>query len=59
MDQMAAAMVKELEDLCDYKLAVERLANSAVGAGASWPELLQAAGVTQADLNAMEDVELA
>ena len=54
-----AAMVDELEDLRDYKLAVERLANGAAGEGKDWANLLRAAGVTQADLDAMDDVERA
>lgn len=53
------AMVEELEDLRDYKLAVERLASSSAGEGTDWANLLRAAGVTQKDLAAMEDVELA
>ncbi len=54
-----AAMVEELEDLRDYKLAVERLANGTAKKSADWAALLRAAGVTQKDLDAMEDVELA
>ena len=57
--QEYTAMVEELEDLRDYKLAVERLANSTAGEGTDWPGLLRAAGVRQKDLDAMEDVELA
>ena len=53
------AMVEELEDLRDYKMAVERLAASSPDQAVDWSELLQKIGVSQADLDAMGDVELA
>lgn len=53
-----SAMVQELEDLRDYKLAVERLAAVDPGSFSTWQDMLRESGLTQADVDAMEDVEL-
>ena len=53
-----ASMVEELEDLRDYKLAVERLASSEASPLASWTQILEETGVSQKELDEMEDVEL-
>jgi len=48
-------MINELEDLRDYKLAVERLAASEPTI--SWEEAMKELGITQSDIDEMEDVE--
>lgn len=51
------SLMEELEDLRDYKLAVERLAASEGKPTVSFSDLLKKDGMTKADLDAMEDVE--
>lgn len=55
--QEYTSMVEELEDLRDYKLAVERLAASDSSQLISWEEILEKTGVTQEELDGMEDVD--
>ena len=50
------SMMNELEDLRDYKLAMERLAMSK-GVTIPFSDILKEEGITQADLVKMEDVE--
>ena len=49
--------MEELEDLRDYKLAVERLVAGEGKPTLSFSALLQEDGISQAVLDAMEDVE--
>ena len=51
-------MVEELEDLRDYKLAMERLVASDASPLVSWAQILEETGVSQDELDEMEDVEL-
>ena len=50
-------MIEELEDLRDYKLASERLFSNAGMRAVPLAEVLKEDGITQSDLDAMEDVE--
>lgn len=49
-------MVEELEDLRDYKLAMERLVASDASPLVSWAQILEETG--EEELDEMEDVEL-
>ena len=49
-------LMNELEDLRDYQQAVERL-NASKGETISFADVLKEDGITEADLDKMEDVE--
>ena len=49
-------LMNELEDLRDYQRAVERL-NASKGETISFADVLKEEGITQEDLDKMEDVE--
>ena len=50
------SLMNELEDLRDYKLAVERL-NASKGETIPFADVLKEVGITEADLDKIEDVE--
>ncbi|MBR4473471.1 MAG: type II toxin-antitoxin system Phd/YefM family antitoxin [Oscillospiraceae bacterium] len=50
-------LIEELEDLRDYKLAVERLVASQGQETISFEEILREDGLSLADLDAMEDID--
>ncbi|MBQ9664131.1 MAG: type II toxin-antitoxin system Phd/YefM family antitoxin [Oscillospiraceae bacterium] len=50
-------LMEELEDLRDYKLAMERLAANQGKPTISFDEILREEGLSREDLEAMEDVE--
>ena len=56
--QQYTMLMKELEDLRDYKLATERLAASQGKPTISFDEVLREDGLSHSDLDALEDVEL-
>ena len=52
-----AKLIEEIEDLRDYRLATERLLENAGKAAIPVEDVLKEDGISQADLDAMEDVE--
>ena len=50
-------LIEEIEDLRDYRLATERLLENAGKAAIPVEDVLKEDGISQADLDAMEDVE--
>jgi len=50
-----ADLMNELEDLRDYKLAVERMASSSKTI--PWEEVLKELNISQSEIDEMEDVE--
>ena len=52
-----AKLIEEIEDLRDYRLATERLLENAGKTAIPVEEVLKEDGITQAELDAMENVE--
>ena len=55
--QQYTRLIEELEDLRDYKYAVERLAANQGRPTVPFEEVLKEDGLSRADLDALEDVE--